>query len=327
MSVIKADGYGHGAIRVAKTLTASNSFAVARLEEAEDLRMAGLNSPVCVLEGVSSEQDFLRAKELGLQLILHSWYQITLYKKYGPGVPIWLKIDSGMGRLGFAIHQCLEVLKSANGLNLIGIVSHLSHADDVSSNRTVEQLQILSKEILPIVKKQKLEFNLSNSAGLLGWKESLSDWIRPGLMLFGVSPFSDFKSREDLLPCMTFSAPIIAVKEIKRGQSVGYGGIFTAAENTRIAIVAAGYADGYPREIEQGAPVLIDGKRFPLVGRVSMDLICVEIKNSRIEPGDIAILWGESLRVEEIARLAKTIPYTLLTGISRRVGREFLEEV
>ena len=327
MSVIKADGYGHGAIRVAKTLTASNSFAVARLEEAEDLRMAGLNSPVCVLEGVSSEQDFLRARELGIQLILHSWYQITLYKKYGPGVPIWLKIDSGMGRLGFAIHQCLEVLKSANGLNLIGIVSHLSHADDVSSNRTVEQLQILSKEILPIVKKHKLEFNLSNSAGLLGWKESLSDWIRPGLMLFGVSPFSDFKSREDLLPCMTFSAPIIAVKEIKRGQSVGYGGIFTAAENTRIAIVAAGYADGYPREIEQGAPVLIDGKRFPLVGRVSMDLICVEIKNSRIEPGDIAILWGESLRVEEIARLAKTIPYTLLTGISRRVGREFLEEV
>ena len=327
MSVIKADGYGHGAIRVAKTLTASNSFAVARLEEAEDLRMAGLNSPVCVLEGVSSEQDFLRAKELGLQLILHSWYQVTLYKKYGPGVPIWLKIDSGMGRLGFAIHQCLEVLKSVNGLNLIGIVSHLSHADDVSSNRTVEQLQILSKEILPIVKKQKLEFNLSNSAGLLGWKESLSDWIRPGLMLFGVSPFSDFKSREDLIPCMTFSAPIIAVKEIKRGQSVGYGGIFTAAENTRIAIVAAGYADGYPREIEQGAPVLIDGKRFPLVGRVSMDLICVEIKNSRIETGDIAILWGESLRVEEIARLAKTIPYTLLTGISRRVGREFLEEV
>ena len=327
MSVIKADGYGHGAFRVAKTLTASNSFAVARLEEAEDLRMAGLNSPVCVLEGVSSEQDFLRAKELGLQLILHSWYQVTLYKKYGPGVPIWLKIDSGMGRLGFAIHQCLEVLKSVNGLNLIGIVSHLSHADDVSSNRTVEQLQILSKEILPIVKKQKLEFNLSNSAGLLGWKESLSDWIRPGLMLFGVSPFSDFKSREDLLPCMTFSAPIIAVKEIKRGQSVGYGGIFTAAENTRIAIVAAGYADGYPREIEQGAPVLIDGKRFPLVGRVSMDLICVEIKNSRIETGDIAILWGESLRVEEIARLAKTIPYTLLTGISRRVGREFLEEV
>ena len=327
MSVIKADGYGHGAFRVAKTLTASNSFAVARLEEAEDLRMAGLNSQVCILEGVSSEQDFLRARELGLQLILHSRYQITLYKKYGPGVPIWLKIDSGMGRLGFAIHQCLEVLKSANGLNLIGIVSHLSHADDVSSNRTVEQLQVLSKEILPIVKKHKLEFNLSNSAGLLGWKESLSDWIRPGLMLFGVSPFSDFKSREDLIPCMTFSAPIIAVKEIKRGQSVGYGGIFTAAENTRIAIVAAGYADGYPREIEQGAPVLIDGKRFPLVGRVSMDLICVEIKNSRIEPGDIAILWGESLRVEEIARLAKTIPYTLLTGISRRVGREFLEEV
>ncbi len=107
MSVIKADGYGHGAIRVAKTLTASNSFAVARLEEAEDLRMAGLNSQVCILEGVSSEQDFLRARELGLQLILHSRHQITLYKKYGPGVPIWLKIDSGMGRLGFAIHQCL----------------------------------------------------------------------------------------------------------------------------------------------------------------------------------------------------------------------------
>ena len=327
MSVIKADGYGHGAIRVAKTLTASNSFAVARLEEAEDLRLAGLSSPVCVLEGVSSEQDLRRARELGLQLMVHSWHQINLYKKCGSDVAIWLKIDSGMGRLGFATQQCSEVLESLNGLNLIGIISHLSHADDVSSSRTEEQLLILSKEIVPIDKKKKHEFNLANSAGLLGWKESLSDWIRPGLMLFGVSPFSDLKSIDDLQPCMTFSAPIIAVKEIRRGQSVGYGGIFTAAEDTRIAIVAAGYADGYPREIEQGAPVLIDGKRFPLVGRVSMDLICVEIKNSRIEPGDVAVLWGESLRVEEIARLARTIPYTLLTGISRRVGREFSEEI
>ncbi len=327
MSVIKADGYGHGAIRVAKTLRSSNSFAVARLEEAADLRMAGINSPVCVLEGVSSERDFLRARELGLQLIVHSRHQINLYKKHGSNVPIWVKIDSGMGRLGFSSHQCLEVLKSLNGLNLIGIISHLSHADDLTSNRTEEQLRILSKEILPIAKKQKLDLNLANSAGLLGWKESLSDWVRPGLMLFGVSPFSDYKSRDDLMPCMTFSAPIIAVKEIKQGQSVGYGGIFTATENTRIAIVAAGYADGYPREIEQGAPILIGGRRFPLVGRVSMDLICVEIKNARIEPGDIAVLWGELLRVEEIARLAKTIPYTLLTGISRRVGREFLEEI
>ena len=326
MSVIKADGYGHGAVKVAKTLMASNSFAVARLEEAEDLRSAGLSSPVCVLEGVFSEQDLIRARELGLQLMVHSPHQINLYKKHGSNLPIWLKIDSGMGRLGFSIHQFSEVLKSLNGLNLIGIISHLSHADDVSSNRTEEQLQILSEEILPVAKKQKLDFNLANSAGLLGWKESLSDWIRPGLMLFGVSPFSDFKSREDLLPCMTFSAPIIAVKDIKRGESVGYGGIFTASENTRIAIVAAGYADGFPREIEQGAPVLINGKRFPLVGRVSMDLICVEIKNSRIEPGDIAILWGDLLPVEEVAGYAKTIPYTLLTGISSRVRREFLEE-
>ena len=326
MSVIKADGYGHGAVKVARTLKASNSFAVARLEEAEDLRNAGLSSPVCVLEGVSSKQDLIRAGELGLQLMVHSSHQINLYKKNGSNLPIWLKIDSGMGRLGFNIHQFSEVLKSLNGLNLIGIISHLSHADDLSSNRTEKQLQILSEEILPLAKKRKLEFNLANSAGLLGWKESLSDWIRPGLMLFGVSPFSDFKSREDLLPCMTFSAPVIAVKDIKQGESVGYGGIFTAFENTRIAIVAAGYADGFPREIKQGAPILINGKRFPLVGRVSMDLICVEIKNSRIEPGNVAILWGDSLPVEEVAEYAKTIPYTLLTGISRRVRREFLEE-
>ena len=125
---------------------------------------------------------------------------------------------------------------------------------------------------------------------------------------------------------MRFSAPIIAVKDIRRGESVGYGGIFTALENTRIAIVAAGYADGFPREIAKGAPILINGKRFTLVGRVSMDLICVEIKNSRIEPGNIAILWGDSLPVEEVAGYAKTIPYTLLTGISSRVRREFLEE-
>ncbi len=327
MSVIKADGYGHGAVRVAKTLRASNVFAVARLEEAENLRGSGLSSPVCVLEGVSSEQDFMRARELGLQLMVHNPHQINLYKKHRSNVPIWLKIDSGMGRLGFDVYQFSEVLKSLNGLNLIGIISHLSHADDISSNRTEEQLQILSEKILPVARKQKLDFNLANSAGLLGWKESQSDWIRPGLMLYGVSPYSDFKSIEELLPCMTFSAPIIAVKDIKRGQSVGYGGIFTASENTKIAIVAAGYADGYPREIEQGSPVLINGKRFPLVGRVSMDLICVEIKNSRTQLGDIAVLWGDLLPVEEIARYAKTIPYTLLTGISSRVRREFLEEI
>ena len=314
-------------ISKSKTLMASNSFAVARLEEAEEVRRAGLIVPVCVLEGVSSEQDLIRARELGLQLVVHSPYQINLYKNYGSNVPIWLKIDSGMGRLGFAIHQFSKALKSLDGLNLIGIISHLSHADDVSSNRTDEQLQIVSKEILPVAKDQKLDFNLANSAGVLGWRKSLSDWIRPGLMLFGVSPFSDYKRREDLQPCMTFSAPIIAVKDIKIGQSVGYGGIFTASENTRIAIVAAGYADGYPREIDQGSPVLINGKRFPLVGRVSMDLICVEIKKSRVEPGDIAILWGDLLPVEEVAMCAKTIPYTLLTGIAKRVGREFLEEI
>jgi len=323
MAVIKADAYGHGAVRVAKVMESADALAVARIEEANELRVGGIDTPICVLEGVLNKEELSRARELDLQLVVHSSHQVDLHNKFGDSVPLWLKIDSGMGRLGFHPEDITEVFERLRGQNMAGVMSHLSHADDVRSDKTARQLKILEDQIFPLSRERGLEFNLANSAGLLEWEDTITDWIRPGLMLYGISPFTDLKSRDDLQSSMTFSARVIAVRGLRKGQSVGYGGIYKTKEDMRIAVIAAGYADGYPREIKQGSPVLINKKRMPLVGRVSMDLICVDIGEENIRPGDQAILWGDSLPIEEVAKLSETIPYTLLTGISSRVTRNY----
>ncbi len=324
MAIIKADAYGHGAIRVAQSLTAADAFGVARVSEAVKLREAGIGQPICLLEGINDREELNLASVFELQVVIHDRYQLELLERAGARRKVWLKVDTGMGRLGFSTDEVPEVLSALGKQTLLGVMTHLSEASDPSSTKTDLQLTRL-QEMLGTLEQPGVEtLSIANSAGILGHAASVADWVRPGLMLYGATPFDDLKPMNDLHPAMTFSAPVIAVHAVKAGESVGYGGIYSAAADTRVAVVAAGYADGYPREIEQGAPVLLNGERRKLVGRVSMDMICVELESSDVvQPSDRAVLWGEGLAIEEIAALCGTIPYTLMTGVSSRVYRHY----
>ena len=324
MAIIKADAYGHGAIRVAKALSSANAFGVARVSEAVKLREAGIGQPICLLEGVNDREELNLASVFELQVVIHDRYQLDLLERVGARRKVWLKVDTGMGRLGFAPEEVPEVLQTLGKQTLLGVMTHLSEASDPVSQKTGLQLtrirEVIGKSGHPNVRT----LNIANSAGILGHPASLAEWVRPGLMLYGATPFDDLKPIHDLHPAMTFSAPVIAVHPVKAGESVGYGGIFTASSNTRVAVIAAGYADGYPREIKQGAPVLIHGEKRRLVGRVSMDMICVELEpGDVVQPSDRAVLWGEGLAIEDIATCCGTIPYTLMTGVSSRVYRHY----
>ncbi len=324
MAIIKADAYGHGATRVARALPKADSFGVARVSEAVKLREAGIGQPICLLEGVNDREELNLASVFELQVVIHDRYQLELLQQAGARRKIWLKVDTGMGRLGFDPEEVPDVLAVLGSQTLLGMMTHLSDAADTGSPKTQRQLNRMQVVCDALDHPDARTINIANSAGILGHPESVSDWVRPGLMLYGASPFDDLAPRDDLHPAMTFSAPVIAVHKVKAGESVGYGSIFTAEADTRVAVVAAGYADGYPREIQQGAPVLVHGERRRLVGRVSMDMICIELEpHDVVRPSDRAILWGEGLAVEEIARLCGTIPYTLMTGVSARVYRHY----
>lgn len=325
MAIIKADAYGHGAIRVAQTLHQADAFGVARVSEAVKLREAGISQPICLLEGINDKEELNLASVFELQVVVHDRYQLELLERAGARRRVWLKIDTGMGRLGFAPEDVPGAIEKLGHQTLVGIMTHLSDASDPDSQKTQRQLARLMDICEKLDHTGAHILSIANSAGILGHPDSIADWVRPGLMLYGATPFDDLVQRDDLHPAMTFSAPVIAVHGVRSGESVGYGSIFTATEDTRVAVIAAGYADGYPREIAQGAPVLIHGERRRLVGRVSMDMICVELEpGDVVKPSDRAILWGEGLAVEEIATLCGTIPYTLTTGVSSRVYRHYL---
>jgi len=324
MAIIKADAYGHGAIRVAQALSAADAFGVARVSEAVKLREAGIGQPVCLLEGVNDREELNLASVFELQVVIHDRYQLELLEGAGARRKVWLKVDTGMGRLGFAPEEIPDVLKDLGKQTLLGLMTHLSEASDPDSQKTQLQLTRLREVTEQSGHPDALTLSIANSAGILGHPGALADWVRPGLMLYGATPFDDLKPLDELHPAMTFSAPVIAVHPVKAGESVGYGGIFTADRDTRVAVIAAGYADGYPREIEQGAPVLIHGEKRRLVGRVSMDMICVELEpGDVVQPSDRAVLWGEGLSIEDIAACCGTIPYTLMTGVSSRVYRHY----
>ncbi len=323
MAVIKADAYGHGAIQVAKKLGA-DAYAVARVSEAVALREAGVTGNICLLEGVSDKEELNLASIYELHVVVHSLYQLELMRQVGARRPIWVKIDTGMNRLGFSIDQVNELLDTFKSHRVQGYLSHLAQSSDPADPMTATQL----KRVDELGALRRESWNIANSAGVLAHADSIKEWIRPGIMLYGATPFDDLKPLNALLPVMTFSASVIAVHHVRRGESVGYGGIWTADSDTRVAVIAAGYADGYPREIAPETPVLLGGERRSIVGRVSMDMICVELTSTdRIEIGDRATLWGEGLPVEEIAQAANTITYTLLSGVTSRVTRQYRGEV
>ena len=326
MAVIKANAYGHGLVAVARALDGADAFAVARLEEGVSLRQAGISAPIVLLEGVFDAEQLEAAARFGFELVVHIPEQIE-FLRHAPGgatFRIWLKLDSGMNRLGLKGPQFAAAAAALASLACvrqpIRLFTHLACADEPRLAATTEQLERFGAA----TRGMTGERSVANSAGLLGCPGAQAEWVRPGLLLYGVSPLpGSTGSDHGLRPAMTLRSRIIAVKDVAIGEQVGYGGRWTAQRATRLAIAAVGYGDGYPRSLGSGAPVLVNGVRAALAGRVSMDMIGIDVTDLDAPArGDAVILWGEGLPVEEIARRSGTIPYELLCGISQRVAVE-----
>jgi alanine racemase len=323
MAVIKADGYGHGLLRMAEALQDADAFAVARVDEGIRLREAGFNNRIAVLEGFTDAEELDATLHYQLDAVIHSLAQLeTLESKTESGnCAVWLKLDTGMNRLGFKAKEFRSVYQRLSQCPLlkkpINLITHFANADDVNDNKTPKQISLFNETVAGLLGGR----SMANSAGILGWEQSISNWVRPGIMLYGISPFPDSTGQQlGLRPVMELHSRLIAVKQIEAGDTVGYGGSWICKKPTTMGIVAIGYGDGYPRHAKAGTPVLVNGLRVPLIGRVSMDMISVDLETqNQAKPGDPVTLWGEDLPVEEIAQWADTIPYTLVCAVTRRV--------
>lgn len=329
LAVLKANAYGHGLLAVAEQLKIAGAFGVARIDEALLLRAGGIVKPIVLLEGFFHPDELPQIVASNLQVVVHHLSQVDalLSAELDAPVHVWLKIDSGMHRLGIYPEQFSEVyqrlMASQNVLKPLRLMTHFACADEPDNNSTSTQLALFKQ----LIQGCDGELSIANSAGILAWPQSHGDWIRPGLALYGVSPMVDGRSSEHgLRPVMTFSSSVIAVRKVKKGDKVGYGASWSAPEDTSLAVVAIGYGDGYPRNAPSGTPVLINGNRYPIVGRVSMDMTTVDIGDADIAIGDQVVLWGETLVVEEIAALVQTIPYELLCNITSRVQLRYVND-
>ncbi|WP_031435460.1 alanine racemase [Methylomarinum vadi] len=324
MAVIKANAYGHGLLRIASLLLPEvDAVALARADEGIRLRKAGFDKPITILEGFVCAEELEGLYQYHLDAVIHSSQQIDLLEqRRGEGlISVWLKIDSGMNRLGFKGREVEAAYKRLAGCQSVnrpvGLMTHLATADDLYDGNTPRQVAVFNE----LTKDYPGPRNIANSAGILGWRETLSDWVRPGIMLYGCSPFIGQEAEQQgLRPVMSLKSRVIAVKQVIAGESVGYGGGWVCPRDTQLGVIAIGYGDGYPRYARSGTPVLVNGREVPLIGRVSMDMITVDLQSQpEAKPGDPVTLWGAGLPVERIAQAAGTIPYTLLCGITQRV--------
>jgi alanine racemase len=326
MAVIKANAYGHGLVRVAHALANEvDGFAVARVAEGIRLRKAGIEQRIAVLAGFTCAEELDALLQYQLDVVVHSYAQLENLEQRTEqkAISVWLKIDTGMNRLGFKaaefdlvysrLRQC-PIIKTP-----INIMTHLANADDKTDNSTASQIALFKQTVARV--NDNNHYSIANSAGLLLWQDALSDWVRPGIMLYGISPFMDSTGEQlHLKPVMSLHSRLIAVKAISVGEKVGYAGTWTCQKATILGVVAIGYGDGYPRHAREQTPVLVNGQRVPLIGRVSMDMITVDLASQpNAQVGDSVTLWGEGLSVEEIALCANTIPYTLVCGVTQRV--------
>jgi alanine racemase len=295
---------------------------VARIDEALALRAGGVVKPIVLLEGFFEAQDLPVLSVNNLQTIVHNEQQLNAICNASLDRPlkVWLKIDTGMHRLGIDTkdfpHYYQKLSECKNIQQPIILMSHLGCADDKSDPKTSTQLSIFEK----VTADKTNERSMANSAAICNWPASQYQWVRPGLLLYGVSPLTGLQDDITIRPVMTLQSSLIAIRNVTAGETVGYGGTWQCQRDTKIGVIAIGYGDGYPRHASNGTPVLLNGRRVPLVGRVSMDMITVDLGNNLNDKlGDIATLWGEGLPVEEIAKFATTIPYELLCNITRRV--------
>jgi alanine racemase len=325
-AMIKADGYGHGLIFAARAMApVVDGFGVALMEEARQLRAAGIDAPLMLLEGVFDAEELQHAARLGCQVVIHSLWQLDLLQCCTDARPltIWLKLDTGMHRLGLpeqTLADVLHSLQALTGVQVAGVMSHFSCADMTPDPFSDSQLARLRQQ----ASRHGLPFSAANSAALFRYPASVGGRVRPGIMLYGSSPFSD-RSASDLGLAVTqrLSARIIALNAVPAGDTVGYGASWCAPQDSLIAVVAIGYGDGYPRHAPSGTPVAVqnaDGhwRRAPLAGRVSMDMITVDVTGLSVQVGDSVELWGDQVSVDEVARHCGTISYELFCRLTAR---------
>ncbi len=321
MAVVKADAYSHGAIQCARALAdIADAFAVACIEEALELREAGIQQPLLLLEGFFDESELPDIEKYQLDFVVHNSLQLDILKKHPLKIPVkaWLKMDSGMGRVGFSPEEYRDAWSALDALPFIDdivLMSHFACADENDKGHALRQLEIFDEHILGLPGER----SFGNSAGLVSIPGAQAEWNRPGLLTYGVSPFvEDHPVVGQLKPVMQLQSALVSIKDIPVGSSVGYGASWVAERPTRMGVIAIGYADGYPRHARNGTPVLVNGRRVPLIGRVSMDMLSVDLTDLEdAEIGDKAVLWGGDLSVAEVAREADTIPYQLLCNLNR----------
>lgn len=322
MAAIKANGYGHGLERVARTLGDADALGVACVEEAVSLREVGIATPITLLEGFFHADELPLICQHHLDCVIHHVHQIEVLEQQPLSSPlkVWLKVDSGMHRLGIPAtdcHQLWQRLVAINDIEVIGLMTHFANADDLNDPTTEQQLALFNKSCDELPGER----TIANSAGILGWPQSHAEWNRPGISLYGVSPLLGGRGEQHgLRAVMTLRSELIAVNHLKQGDAIGYGGSWRCPEDMPVGVVAVGYGDGYPRHADSGTPVLVNGQRVPLVGRVSMDMITIDLRAMpQAKIGDEVVLWGKGLPVEEVAEHAATIPYELLCGVTGRV--------
>ena len=323
LAVVKANAYGHGAVTLARALSGqADAFGVACSEEAMELRESGIDDPILLLEGAFDPEEITLADRENLMLVVHAPHQLDWALKAKPNRPlkVWLKIDTGMHRLGFApqeAHRIFQRVKTSPHIGEVVLMSHFARADETDSDATTTQLETFHEAS----KNLAAPFSLANSAATLAWPQTHAQWIRPGIMLYGSSPLTDNRiDTSALIPVMRLESELIAIRDLAAGESVGYGGRFTCDKPTRVGVVAAGYGDGYPRHAPDGTPVAVNGQRTRLIGRISMDMLTVDLSDQpNAAIGDTVQLWGDTISASEVARPSETLSYELFTGVTRRV--------
>ena len=317
LAIVKADGYGHGIVRMARALGDVDALGVASLEEAVRLRDAGIQRPIVLLEGPFEARELVEINLHRLESVVHNAEQLAWFTRHQGTAPLWLKIDTGMHRLGFTPEDATAALAALAGSGrTLRVMTHF-HSAHIEGAQSVSSQFALFKAT---VRDLQVEHCLANSSALLQWPQTRCDWIRPGLLLYGVSPVAHLSAVElGLRPAMTVSSALIAVRDVPAGGTIGYGGTWRCPENMRVGVVAFGYADGYPRHAGTGTPVLVNGVRTQILGDPTMDMLMVDLRglpSARV--GDSVVLWGEGLPVEEISGHAGTIPYELLCRMRMR---------
>jgi len=324
MAVVKANAYGHGAVACATALQPyAPAFGVACIEEALALRKAGIHKPILLLEGTFSPDEVAVAAEEDFWVMIEDPIQVDaiLHARVSKPLNVWIKVDTGMHRLGLSPQRVdgyyQQLLASPNVSEDMVFATHFASADETSNNFTVDQVE----RFMETANRFKHPISLANSAAIMAWPEAHGDWNRAGFMLYGNSPLDvEHPSSKGLKPVMQVRSAIISLRQINTGDAVGYAQQWRAQRPSVIATVAMGYGDGYPRNAPSGTPVAVNGQRASIVGRVSMDMITIDVTDlNDVKVGDSVCLWGKGLDINEVARHAGTIGYELMTRVTQRL--------